>query len=111
MRGCGQEGQDLCAVATTDQLVVVVWLFIDTQNRLVTLHSGGREMRVPDGAGTRSLPGFGWESFAWVRYSWVRNGIYPWVSALVIGNLMGRHFWVGCCQLPCRIILYIYIYI
>ena len=23
-------------------------------------------------------------------------GIYPWVSALVMGNLMGRRFWVGC---------------
>jgi hypothetical protein len=24
------------------------------------------------------------------------HGIYPWVSALVMGNLMGRHFWVVC---------------
>ena len=24
------------------------------------------------------------------------HGIYPWVGALVMGNLMGRHFWVGC---------------
>ncbi len=23
-------------------------------------------------------------------------GIYPWVGALVMGNLMGRFFWVGC---------------
>ncbi len=23
------------------------------------------------------------------------QGIYPWVSTLVIGNLMGRRFWVG----------------
>jgi hypothetical protein len=23
------------------------------------------------------------------------QGIYPWVSALVMGNLMGRRFWVG----------------
>jgi hypothetical protein len=24
------------------------------------------------------------------------QGIYPWVSALVMGNLMDRRFWVGC---------------
>jgi hypothetical protein len=24
------------------------------------------------------------------------HGIYPWVNTLVMGNLMGRHFWVGC---------------
>ncbi len=23
-------------------------------------------------------------------------GIYPWVNVLVMGNLMGRRFWVGC---------------
>ncbi len=23
-------------------------------------------------------------------------GIYPWVGALVMGNLVGRRFWVGC---------------
>jgi hypothetical protein len=23
------------------------------------------------------------------------QGIYPWVSTLVMGNLMGRRFWVG----------------
>ncbi len=23
-------------------------------------------------------------------------GIYPWVDTLVVGNLMGMHFWVGC---------------
>jgi hypothetical protein len=23
------------------------------------------------------------------------QGIYPWVIALVMGNLMGRRFWVG----------------
>ena len=33
----------------------------------------GLEIRVPDGAGTRSLLGFGWESFTWVPCTWVRG--------------------------------------
>jgi hypothetical protein len=33
----------------------------------------GLEMRVPDGAGARSIASFGWESFAWVRCTWVRG--------------------------------------
>ncbi len=33
----------------------------------------GLEIRVLDGADTRSLPGFGWESFPWVRCSCVRG--------------------------------------
>ncbi len=33
----------------------------------------GLEIHVPDGAGVRSLPGFGWESFGWVRYTWAHG--------------------------------------
>jgi hypothetical protein len=40
----------------------------------------GLEIRVPDGAGARSLPGFGWESFEWVRYTWVHGWGLPMES-------------------------------
>ena len=60
----------------------------------------GFEMRALDGVSTRSLAGFGCESL-WrgplrldSRMGTVQ-GIYPWVSTLVMGNLMGRRFWVG----------------
>jgi hypothetical protein len=53
-----------------------------------------------DGVSTRSLAGFGCESFVVVRYTGFMDGdchqgIYPWVSTLVIGNLMSRRFCVG----------------
>jgi hypothetical protein len=32
----------------------------------------------------------------WIRGWGLAYGIYPWVSTLVMGDLMGRHFWVGC---------------
>ena len=32
----------------------------------------------------------------WIRGWGLAYGIYPWDNALVIGDLMGRHFRVGC---------------
>jgi hypothetical protein len=57
-------------------------------------------MCVLDDVNVRSLAGFGWESFPWGPMHWIHGwelvyGIYPWVSTLVMGNLMGRRFWVG----------------
>ena len=40
----------------------------------------GFEMRVPDGAGVRSLAGFGWESFTWVPCTWVHGWGLPMES-------------------------------
>ena len=31
----------------------------------------------------------------WIRGWGLAYGIYPWGSALVMGNMMGRRFWVG----------------
>jgi hypothetical protein len=57
-------------------------------------------MRVLDGVNTWSLAGFGCESLwqgstALGFQMGTAQGIYPWVSTLVMGNLMGRRFWVG----------------
>jgi hypothetical protein len=42
----------------------------------------GIEIRVLDGVNTRRMG--------------TTYGIYPWVVTLVLGNLMGSRFWVGC---------------
>ena len=60
----------------------------------------GLEIRALDGVGTRSLAGFGCGSLCRgpLRLDsrmGTDQGIYPWVSTLVMGNLMGRRFWVG----------------
>jgi hypothetical protein len=57
-------------------------------------------MRALDGVRTRSLTGFGCESLYRGPLDLdsrmgTDQGIYPWVSTLVMGNLMGRRFWVG----------------
>jgi hypothetical protein len=55
-------------------------------------------MCVADGSGARSFV-VGILSMGPIHLgSWMGtvHGIYPWVSALVMRNLMGRHFWVGC---------------
>ena len=62
--------------------------------------TGGLEMCVLDGVSTRSLTGFGCESLwqgsvALGFQMGTAQGIYPWVITLVMGNLMGRRFWVG----------------
>ncbi len=31
----------------------------------------------------------------WIRGWGLAYGIYPWGSSLVMGNMMGRRFWVG----------------
>jgi hypothetical protein len=57
-------------------------------------------MRPLDGVSTRSLAGFACESLCRgplhldSRMGTVQ-GIYPWVSTLVMRKLMGRRFWVG----------------
>jgi hypothetical protein len=48
----------------------------------------------------RTLAGFGCESLCrgplyLDSRMGTAQGIYPWVSTLVMGNLMGRRFWVG----------------
>ncbi len=60
----------------------------------------GLDRRVLDDVNAWSLAGFGWESFAWVRCTgFTDKGFlwdHPWDSTLVMEDLMGRHFWVGC---------------
>ncbi len=59
------------------------------------------EMHVLDGVNARSLAGF-WVGVLcmgpmhWIRGWGLAYGIYPGGSALVMGDLMGRRFWVGC---------------
>jgi hypothetical protein len=62
-------------------------------------------MGVLDGVNTGSLPSSGCESFTEVRCTGFTDGdfprgIYPWVSALVMGNLMGRRFGLRCENRP-----------
>ena len=57
-------------------------------------------MRALDGVNTWSLAGFGCESLwqgstALGFQMGTAQGIYPSVGTLVMGKLMGRHFWVG----------------
>ncbi len=58
-------------------------------------------MRALDGVSTRSLTGFGcdshplYQSDALDLWMGTVQGVYPWVSTLVMGNLMERRFWVG----------------
>jgi hypothetical protein len=57
-------------------------------------------MRALDGVSTRSLEGFGCGSLCrgplhLGSRMGSDQGIYPWVSTLVMGSLMGRRFWVG----------------
>ncbi len=45
----------------------------------------GIDRRVLDGVNTRSLAGFGWESFAWVRCTGFTDGGLP------MGSIPGKH--------------------
>ena len=66
--------------------------------------SRGLEILVLDTVNTRSLRWFWVESFLillqgplyWIRGWGLSMGSIPGASTLVMGNLMGRRFWVGC---------------
>ena len=61
----------------------------------------GLEIRVLDGVNPWSIGGFGCGSFCRGQLIWIRGwglamGSIPGTSTLVMGNLMGRRFRVGC---------------